>query len=335
MKFQQFSALEQHINSSFASGKFARSYLVVHSQREERRNLLEKIGEHIARLSKGAIFFQEGRDWDFVYNTLGSPSLFGDPEVIVWDSSKSLSEEGGERLLRYIENPSSWAFLLIGVDSLKAFAPLLAKASKDLVVLDLAEEKPWDKEKRQQQEIIQKVKQEGKSIMPGALAKLLLLSDDSLTLESELMKVLSYIGDRSSIVEKDIEAVTTAPSVTRWQMAEELVWEKGKDYEIGDLSALITLIGQIRFLLQQARRISAYVQEKKSPEAIMKAVNIRSTALQKTLQRIKNCKAEYFNSALSMLCDLEVLSKNSSLDPSFLFQYLRIQLVQLKKDYVR
>ncbi len=335
MKFQQLTALEKHLESSFTGEKFARSYLIVHSQRDERRKLLEKISQQIAALRKAEVFFQEGRDLDFVYNTLGTPSLFGDPEIIVWDSSKSLSEEGEEKLLRYIANPSPWAFLLIGADSFKPFSSLYAKASKDLVVLDLAEEKPWDKEKRQQQEILQKVKQEGKSIMPGALARLLLLSEDSLTLESELMKVISYVGDRTSIVEKDVEAVTTVPLVARWQMAEELIWEKGKDYEIEDLSALLALIGQIRFLLHQARRVSACVQEKKSPEVIMKSINIRSAALQKTLQRIKNSKEGYFNSALAMLCDLEVLCKNSALDPSFLFHYLCMQFAQLKSDYVR
>lgn len=335
MKFQQAAALESHIDSSFASGKFLRSYLIVHPQREERRKLLEKISAQIASLSQAEVFFHEGREWDFIYNILATPSLFGTPEVIVWDGFKGLSEEAGEKLLRYTKSPSPWVFLLIGADSFKSFAPLDVKGIKDLAVLDLSDEKPWDKEKRQQQEILQKVKQEGKNITPGALSRLLTLSDDSLTLESELMKVISYIGNRPSIVEKDVEAVTAAPLVTRWQMAEELIWEKGKEYEIGDLSALLALIGQIRFLLQQARRISTYVQEKKSPEVIMKAVNIRSSALQKALQRIKHCKGDYFNAALAMLCDLEVLSKNSSLDSNFLFHYLCIQFDQLKKDYVR
>ncbi|MES2199503.1 MAG: hypothetical protein V4489_04990 [Chlamydiota bacterium] len=335
MKFQQLVALEQHVESSFTAKNFSRLYLVVHSQREERRKLLEKVSEKISGLAKAEVSFHEGRDWDFIYNVLGTPSLFGTQEVIVWDSSKGLPEEAEEKFLRYVANPSPWAFLLIGVDSFKSFSKLYKEASKDIVILDLSEEKPWDKEKRQQQEILQKVKQEGKNITPGALARLLLISEDSLTLESELMKVLSYIGDRSSIVEKDVEAVTAAPLVTRWQMAEELIWENGKDYEIEDLSALLALVGQIRFLLHQARRISTYVQEKKSPESIMKAVNIRSAALQKTLQRIKSCKGEYFNSALAVLCDLEVLAKNSSLDSNFLFHYLRMQLAQLRQDYVR
>lgn len=335
MKFQQIAALEQHIESNLSSKNVIRSYLILHSQREERRKILEKISKQISIQSKAEVSFQEGKEWDLVSHTLAAPSLFGDLEVIVWDGAKNLSEETESKLIKYILNPSPWAFLLIGADSFKSFSSLYKKVSKELIVLDLAEEKPWDKEKRQQQEILQKVKLEGKSITPGALVRLLALSEDSLTLESELMKVISYVGDQFSISEKDVEAVTHSSSVTRWQIAEELIWEKGKDHEILDLSAFLALVGQVRFLLYQARQINAYLKEGKNQEEIMKTVNIRSAPLQKLLLRIKNYKGEYFDTALSTLCDLEVLAKNSSLDSEFLFQYLRIKLTQLKKTYAR
>jgi DNA polymerase III delta subunit len=335
LKFQQIAALEQHIESTLSSKNAIRSYLILHSQREERRKLLEKISKRISMHTQAEVSFQEGKEWDLVSHTLAAPSLFGDVEVIVWDGVKNLSEEISDKLLKYIVSPSPWAFLLIGSDSFKSFSSLYKKVSKELVVFDLAEEKPWDKEKRQQQEILQKVKLEGKSITPGALVKLLSLSEDSLTLESELMKVIAYIGDQFSIAEKDVEAVTHSSSVARWQIAEELIWEKGKDHEVLDLSALLALVGQVRFLLYQARQINSYLREGKNQEEIMKVANMRATPLQKILQRIKSYKGEYFDAALSMLCDLEILAKNSSLDSEFLFQYLRIKFTQLKKTYAR
>ncbi|MBS0628231.1 MAG: hypothetical protein JSS09_08480 [Verrucomicrobia bacterium] len=335
MKFQQIAALEQYIETNLSSKNAIRSYLILHSQREERRNLLEKIGKQISKRTQAEVSFEEGKEWELVSHTLAAPSLFQDIEVVVWDGVKNLSEESLDRLLKYIVNPSPWAFLLIGADSFKSFSSLYKKASKELVVLDLAEEKPWDKEKRQQQEILQKVKLEGKSIMPGALVKLLSLSEDSLTLASELMKVISYVGDQFCITEKDVDAVTHSSNVARWQIAEELIWERGKDHEILDLSAFLALVGQVRFLLYQARQINSYLKEGKNQEEIMKVTNIRSTPLQKILQRIKNYREEYFDLALDMLCDLEILAKNSSLDSTFLFQYLRIKFTQLKKTYAR
>lgn len=335
MKFQQIAALEKHIDSSCSSKNFIRSYLVLHPQRDERRRLLEKIGKQISGPTKGEIFFHEGKEWDSVYHSLSAPSLFGEPEILIWDGFKSLSEEGGEKLCKYLLNPSPWAFLLIGADSFKSFSQLYAKVSKELAVLDLSEEKPWDREKRQQQEILQKIQHEGKNIAPAALVKLLSLSEDSLTLESELAKVLAYVGDRLSITLNDVERITSSFFVTKWQIAEELIWERGDNHEILDLSAFLALLGQLRFLLTQARQIAFYLQERKSLEEIMKGMNIKSAPLQKVLLKMKSYQTEYFESALIALCDIEILAKNSSLDSRFLFHYLRIKFTQLKKKYAR
>ena len=153
LKFQQISAFEQHIEVNLSSKVPSKSYVILHSQKEERRKILEKISTKISSYNKAEITFLEGKEWNHVNHVLSAPSLFGDVEIVVWDGVKSLSDDVIDKLLRYIINPAPWAFLVIGADSFKSFSSLYTKVSKELVILDLTEEKPWDREKRQQQEI--------------------------------------------------------------------------------------------------------------------------------------------------------------------------------------
>lgn len=331
LKFQQIVNLLEQADSK---SKY-RSYLIVHPQREERRKLLEKLSQRFIELFQAERVFHEGKDWDYAYYDLAAPSLFEKEQVVIWEAPKGVQEETMEKIFRYMDNPSPWAFLLIGAESFKPFAKGYSRLDKKLAILDLSEEKPWDREKRQQQELLQIVKQEGKTIAPKALFQLMSISDDSLTLESELCKILSFIGEQSIISEKDVAAITTSTVSLNWQMAEEIVWEKGAGHVNIDLSSFLSLIGQMRFLLNQSRQIDFGLQEKKHPEEIMKAVNMRQTAFQKALQKMRGYKSGYFERALSKIYDIELLAKNSSLEPQFLFHYLIIQFAKLKKNYAR
>ena len=111
MKFQQSLALQKHIESSFSVGQLPRSYLVLHPQREERRRLIEKITQKLIDYTQANIVFYEDADWGQVYNSLATPSLFGEEEVVVWSGFKKLPEEIPEKILNYILKPSLKAFL--------------------------------------------------------------------------------------------------------------------------------------------------------------------------------------------------------------------------------
>lgn len=326
MKFQQRSALEKQIEQ----GNFFRSYLIFHPNKEERKKLLAQVGDKITSAIQGKLSFCEGKDSESVYQILSAPSLFGDQEVILWDIGKG-SEEILEKIQKYIIRPSPWAILIIGAEGMKPFASLYKGAEKEIGVLDLSEEKPWEKEKRQQQDLVQIVQQEGKDIAQAALLRLLSQSNDSFTLQSELSKVLAYVGQKKVITEQDVIDICSAGSAKGWQIGEEILWEKqGKWEESMDASAVLALIGQIRFLVQQARQILWGLQEKKTMEELSKKYNLRPAALQKIISRLKLYSPLYLEEAFNLLYDIEILTKNSALETQFLFRYLCIRFTALK-----
>lgn len=326
MKFQQRSALEKQIEQ----GNFLRSYLIFHPNKEERKKLLVQVGDKIASAVQGKLSFCEGKDWESVYQILSAPSLFGDQEVILWDIGKT-TEDLLEKIQKYIFRPSPWAVLVIGAEGMKPFTSLYKGAEKEIGVLDLSEEKPWEKEKRQQQDLVQIVQQEGKDIAQSALLRLLSQSNDSFTLQSELSKVLAYVGQKKVITEQDVIDICSAGAAKGWQVGEEILWEKqGKWDESMDASALLALIGQIRFLIQQARQILWGLQEKKTVEELSKKLSVRPASLQKIISRLKLYSPLYLEEAFNLLYDIEILTKNSALETQFLFRYLCVRFTALK-----
>ena len=211
MKFQQWTFLQKHIGSSSSLKQCPRSYLVIHSQREERRSYLEKLGHEILLHHPKAslVFFEsEQTSWGQIYETLMTPSLFGEQEIIVWDGLKNLPEQVLEKMLKYISSPSSRSFLLLGAETSKGFTEFYQKAKQELVLLDFSEEKPWDKQKRVQQELIQKAQKEGKRLSPNAVTYLCeLCSFDPLLLDQEFLKVATFVGDRKEIEQQDVEKI--------------------------------------------------------------------------------------------------------------------------------
>ncbi len=343
LKFLQFAALQKHLHSSASLNQLPRSYLIIHSQREERRRVLENLKDEILNYYKDAtsIFFDaEQISWGQVHESLMTPSLFGEEEIVIWNGLKSLPEQVIEKSIEYILAPSSRAFFIMGAESSKGFADLYQKAKKELVLLDFSEEKPWDKQKRVHQEMMLLIKKEGKIISSDAFSRLVFLcGSDPLPLESEINKIIAYVGDRKEITEKDVSAIASPSSVaTGWQLSEGLVWGDtlSMPHASLDLSFLLAFIGQVRFYLQQGRQVGWCLQQKMTPDEISKVLpQIKSSQLQKISASLRLRKMVYFDEALQILSEVELLSKNSNLSSVFLFDLLQTKLTHLKKINIR
>jgi DNA polymerase III subunit delta len=337
LKFQQTLLLQKHIEESAHAGQIPRCYLIVHPQREERKRIAEKIGKKIGLLKGAFTSFYEGNDWNFIHYKLSEGSLFQEETVIAWDGGKSLPEGSLGKILAYLQNPSPGFFLIIGVETTKGIQDLYEKAKKNLLFLDFSEEKPWDKEKRASQELLQEAKDQGKTLTAGALARLSSLPGaDSTMLENELYKILAYVGDKKVITEEDVAAIGSYNTIsTNWHIAEALIWGGKFSYPEVDSSLLLGLLTQIRFLLNQARQIGWLLEQKKSQAEIAKIANVRPTQLSKIIERISKREMVYFDRALSCIYQEEVRAKNTRLPADKLLLLLAMRLTQLKKVHTK
>ncbi len=347
LKFQQFLALQKHIQSSASVKQVPKSYLIIHPQREERRKLLEQLALELTAIYKNGVTLFLGVEeapWGQVYDALMTPSLFGEEQIVVWDglNSKNVSEQVlAEKSRDYILKPSPQAFFLMGAEGAsKGFIDLYQNTKKELILLDFSEEKPWDKQKRVQQEMLLLVKKEGKSISPDAFSRLQFLAgSEPLILESELIKLITYVGDRKEISEKDVDAIaSSSATATGWQLSEALVWGDTLSMPSAsiDLSFLLALLGQVRFYIQQGRQVGFCLQQKMTQEEVSKEIpQLKPAQFQKISSSLRLRKMAYFDAALSSLYEVELLCKNSNFSPVFLFDLLQTKLTHLKQLHTR
>ncbi len=266
-----------------------------------------------------------------VVNQLNSRSLFGSARIVVCDGLEKLKKSGWEPLLAYAESPSTFSHLILGSSSAKNTTDLYQKGKKELVVLDLSEEKPWDRKTRFQRYIIEYTLKEGKTLsLDAALHLLDHIGLDLPSLEQELTKLICYVGERKAIALSDVEQIcATEKTVSTWQLSEMIVWEaKAVSPPLAiDLSWLLPFLGQLRYQLQIGLQLAVMIDTHMLLGDMAKQLpQLRGALFDKRMAVAKQRGQEYFRSGLQSLFEIEVLAKNSGGTAVLLFDLLTAKL---------
>ena len=178
MKYQNLRSFQKHLSSA-APHHLCRMYFVAISDDFERAQAIDSI---LAHLGNSASRFS-GVDCDLkeCIDAMQTRSLFGET-VIVFDEVEKLSKDKQLLLCKHLKEPAG--YVLFGARSKTQVAPVVEKEG---VVLDLLEEKPWDKEKRLAEQMNERAKRAGKRLAPD-FASILFerLGIDPALLESEI-----------------------------------------------------------------------------------------------------------------------------------------------------
>lgn len=252
-----------------------------------------------------------------VIQILNTQALFGGFSALYFDGVQQLKKDEAETLLKYLIHPSHSSFLVLGSSTPKALGDLYLKAKKEMVVLDLSDEKPWERQRRLGEWLSQEAKKEGKSITPDAAAYLLEhVGLDMPGLYQELAKLACFVGEKTLIQRADVEKICTSRAeLTFWQLAEKVVWGKEnvrKDQK-EELSFVLPFIGALRYQLQTGLQLATL----SSPQEMSK--QLRPQALDKYLPIVKQRKAGYFLRGLQALFELELAAKSTGVDLGVLF----------------
>ena len=150
-------------------------------------------------------------------------------------------------------------------------------------------------------------------------------------------KLLTFVGDAGAIRLKIVQTLCSAQkSATLWQLAEAVVWKEivPKSDEAMDLSLLLPLISQVRTQLQHGLTLSVLL-EHGMPRQELAAYfpSLKTAALDKMLPIAKNRRTPFFKRALDLLFEIELTAKNSSLEPSLIFDLLLTKITLLKRHY--
>lgn len=306
MKYQNLKSFQKHLSSA-APHHLCRVYLIAIADDFERTKALDQI---LAYLVNPPTRFS-GADCSprDVLDALQSLTLLGGEPIVVVDEVEKMAKKELQRLCDHLNFSSGYA--LFGARSKTPFAAL---AEKEGVVLDLLEEKPWDKEKRLAEQLADRAKNAGKRLgADGAQLLFERLGVDPALLESEIDKLICYVGDRSAITREDILELSPASRTsTLWQMAEEIVWEGGELPSL-DAASFHGLIPALRSQLHLGLSLATLIEETCPADQWSRFLpKLWPKTLEKRSSQAARLGSPYFCKGLDKLFEIELLSRTHS-----------------------
>jgi len=317
MKFQKIEAFEKHFKDSLQA--LAPIYLVVCPKEAERKKILHSL---IQFLEKECDYQRSVFVKDAIAH-VNAASLFSGKMAALFDGVEQLGKNEVALLSSYVARPNPEAHLILGAASSKYVADLYKKGKKEMVILDLSSEKPWEEKERLKKWVVSVILSKKKQITPDGIEALFAIaSQNRLLLQQEIDKLVCYVGERGQITREDITAICS-PSIEAnfFQLAQKIVWG-GLDQVPPkcDTAMLFPLIGSLRYQLEMGLKIAALIQKNASPEIIAKEFpQLRRGALQQCLDGVKRRGLPFFKEGLRALFALEYGAKTSLGSPDILF----------------
>lgn len=185
-------------------------YAVVADDAYDRKQATGQILTHLAPEEEQGltVFDAASCEWSAVMGELNSVPFFVDKLVVHLRAVDKLSKPQTEELLGYVNNPTPKIHLVMEAEALRSNSALAKAVESKGLLLALAKEKEWAKEKALPQWIQEHVQSLGKQIDTNAAHQLAQwIGTDKQLLHSEIDKLICYIDERPNITGKDIETL--------------------------------------------------------------------------------------------------------------------------------
>lgn len=337
MKLTSLKALEQHL----AAGAPKPIYLVLGKEAFERKSACDLL---VAALLKGvtqsdlALQQIEGEraSGDELLQELHTLSFFAPKRALVVNNADKLPKAVQEQLEGYFQQPNPAICLILSASAINHATNFYKKGEKLGVVVEFAEEKPWEKEKSVKEWVHTLAANEGKAI-DGQAAQLLVkqIGTDQSFIFQEMQKLVCYVGDRKEISLADVGAVCCQMNVENgWQLGEAIFKRDAagalriSKALLEEGTAVIALIRQIRSQTQTHFQIcSLLAQGGGAAEVSRQFPYMRGQILDKNMQSAQSYGMPRFKKAMLKIDEMELLAKNSAISPELLMELLIVKLV--------
>lgn len=266
---------------------------------------------------------------------LDTLAMFSSRRLVIVHNCDAFDKASTLKLEAYCDSPNRSICLAFTTTALNRATTFYKKLEKVGVVVDLPEEKPWEKEKTMTAWLQSAAAKEGKQLSLQA-AQLLVkqLGTDQMLLSTELAKLVCYVGDRSAITDKDIGAIcSVVSSETGWQLGEAIFKKdafaalrisKGL---LAEGLALIALLRQIRSQFQTEYQIGSILATGGSAADVAREYPyMKGMILDRHVQQAQAYGMDKFKIGLLAIDEAELQAKNSMTEPELLAERLIIKL---------
>lgn len=268
---------------------------------------------------------------------LYSPSFLVEKRVILIQHAEKLKKNVLEQLEKYLNRANRSQHLILCAATLSKQTSFYKLLEKEGIVIEFAELKPWEKEKKLV-EWVGKQATAVRKLMPFPVCQQFVkqLGMDQNMLSNELDKLFCFVGPRQEIAWQDVSCICTQmPLETVWQLGEALFRRDSAaalkiTYGIlMDGQAFLPLLRQIRgqfviefhicTMLEQGQDVAAITQE---------YPYMKGSILEKHIENARQFGIKAFREGLLTIDATEIRAKNSSIDEKLLAEILIAKLTR-------
>jgi DNA polymerase-3 subunit delta len=256
--------------------------------------------------------------------------MWSSRRLVVLKSNKGLDEPTAKRLTDYGSNPAPFSTVVLVLRKLD-LRTAFAKAAKKLdALVELSAPKAQDLPM-----LVQAMAQEeGVTVEPGAVRALIdAVGVDPLGLRTNLLKVITFVGELRPIREADVDAVVAR---TRDEVVWDLTDALGTRNAAKALSTLhgmlergesgIVILAVVARHFRQLWRVQALLQEGKGPDDVASAAGIHPFVAKKLAQQSRLFPSRRLAGMFTRFHQVDRALKSSKLEESFHLERLVVEL---------
>lgn len=339
MKFTNFRAFEKHLEGA-APNHFSHLYMILSKDAYELKTACDRLTSALISKESSpelclAIFDGERHPIETILAELQSITFFVKKRVIVVHNSDKFDKSAAAKLESFFHTPAPSVYLVITAPTLNRATNFYKNGEKAGVVLDVPEEKPWEKEKTLQEWIRAEAASQGKKIDQRTCQWLLKqLGTDQMLLHNELEKLYCYIGEREEITMNDIGAICTTVSIENaWQLGESIFRKDASaalrisKALLAEGTNLIALLRQIRSQFQTEYQVCSLLSTGGTAQDVAQQFPyMKGQILERHLQMAQNYGMHLFKKGMLKIDEAELSAKNSMIDPELIAERLIVAL---------
>ena len=337
-KTTDFPVKQRQLNEDIKSGTFKRCYLIygeeAYLRNQNRDKLVKALSGDINSMNFNR-YEGDAADPAQIIDMAETMPFLSDKRVILVENS-GFFKNGCPELAEYLKAPSETTFFKFAekeVDKRKDMYKVLSKTGFEMSC-DAQDEntlKTW---------IASKVRNEGKTISPRALAFMLeRVGTDMSNISTELEKLICYCLDKNEITEGDIDAVCANWLTNRIFAMTDAIADQNQKRAIDlyyDLLALkeppakiLALIARQFNLMLQAKELSSNHRDNST---IASALKIAPFLVSKYTGWARNFTFEELKAALEMCVSNDEAVKTGKLDYVISVEMVIVKCASLKKS---
>jgi len=339
LKYTILSAFEKHLESA-APNHLSDIYLIMGKEAFVRKQAVDRLIALVLRgePSPELCIFQfdaERQPVESVLQELEMLAFFVKKRLVVVRNADAYNKDATLKLETYFASPNRTVCLVLEAAAINRATTFYKNAEKVGVLLDIAEEKPWEREKSVAEWLRNESNRMEKVMAPSTAQQLVKqLGTDQALLHSELQKLVCYVGDRTSIEAKDVSIMCGSVNHDNaWQLGEAIFnFESATALRISkalllDGVALIALLRQIRSQFQTEYQVCSILTAGGSASDVgQEFPYMKGAILERHVRQSQSYGMARFRKGLLAIDATELQAKNSGTDPDFLAELLIVKL---------